>query len=867
VTVEVVGTNVVVHTALDGKYTLEVPPGSHEVKVSIPGYQPKTLKVDVANTPVQADVTLSLEGYSENITVTGQSLTAETSTAAVQLLARERSPVIQDNLGATEMKQNADADAAAAVQRITGLSVVENQFVFVRGLGERYSNTTLNGASLPSTDFERRVISLDIFPSGLLDSVSIVKTYTPDRSAEFAGGLVEVVPQKLPNRRAFDFSYSLGVNTVTFGEEGLDHPGGDLDWLGLANDSRDLPTAFPNRRVVRGGIYTPELGVSRQELEQLGELLPNVWSGRPADGAPNQGFSLAYGDRFGKLGVTASLNQSHRNQHQDEVQNYYRVEGGELTTFTNYDYRSFASRGSLAGVVGAGYEFTPNQRLTFQAFSTNKGKRETRRFEGFNSDAGRNLRNERLLWLEERLVNTQLAGDHLFGGRTHIEWRVSASRSDRDEPDIRETLYEEIGGAYQLADESQSGLRMFNNLDENTYDVQASWSHFFTNWRGLPAMVKAGPYYSSRQRDFASRRFRFVPLNTIGFDLTQPAEQLFTPATIGSRFELREETRATDFYDGKQTISAGYGMIDLPLASNWRLIGGLRVEHFDQTVNTFDLFDVDVDDVQQVISSQIVETEAFPAANLVYAIRTRQNLRFGFSQTVNRPEFRELSPFEFTDIVGGRAVVGNPDLTRSIIRNFDVRWEWFLGAEEVLAASFFYKDFSDPIERFVEPTSQLRTSFINAKSARNAGFELEARKGLSRNFFAGMNYTFVDSRIELQAFQTNVLTTLSRPLAGTSRHIFNAVVEGRFGAASARLLVNYFGDRIADVGSLGLPDIIETGRPTLDLVYVQRVGRVNLRFSAENLTDEEIRFEQGSKLFRGFRFGRSFNLQVGYGVF
>jgi outer membrane receptor protein involved in Fe transport len=217
-----------------------------------------------------------------------------------------------------------------------------------------------------------------------------------------------------------------------------------------------------------------------------------------------------------------------------------------------------------------------------------------------------------------------------------------------------------------------------------------------------------------------------------------------------------------------------------------------------------------------------------------------------FSQTVNRPEFRELAPFEFTDIVGGRAVVGNPNLERSLIRNVDLRWEWFGDAEEVLSASAFLKQFDKPIERIVQATSQLRTSFANAKSARNIGLELEARKRLSDMVLVGANYTFVDSSIEIDTTSTDTLTSLERPLAGTSKHIFNGLFEARLPIVTARVLYNRFSDRIADVGSFGLPDIVEEGRASLDLALSKSVGRLRLRFSAENLTDPEIRFLQGS---------------------
>jgi outer membrane receptor protein involved in Fe transport len=863
---------VAVVSDLDGKFALDLPAGAQTIRFVMDGYATQSVVVTVTvGRPVAINAALPMARFSESVTVSATSPDQETSSAEAALAARRTANVVSDILGAQELKASSDSNAAAGLQRVTGLSVVGDGFTFVRGLGERYSNTTLAGAVIPSTQPERKVVGLDVFPSGLLDSVSVVKTYTPDRSAEFAGGLVEVVPLKITNRPMFDMSYSLGANSRTVGRTGLDYPGSGTDWLAFDDGRRSLPAGFPSsgERVVRGGIYTPEVGVLSTELETLGESFENLWSPRSQEGRVNHNWSVSAGNRWGKFGLIGSLTQAQRNYYQDEVQNYFRVEEGGLTPFSEYVYRAGRAVSTLAGTASAAYQFTSNNRLAFQFFSTNNGEREARTFEGFNADVDANLRNSRLLWVEENLNTLQFTGDHLFPtmAMSRIDWRGSYSRSNRDEPDIREVLYDDLTGDFRLSDESQSGFRMFNDLSEDALDLGASWSTLFTVWTGAPGMVKVGPGYIRRQRDFSSRRFRFIPLSTTGLDLTQSPEALFTPTNIGTRFELREETRPTDTYDAEQTITSGYAMLDLPLANTWRVIGGVRVERFEQNVNTFDPFSLALFGDPQAIASVIEETDVFPGVNVVYAVRPDQNIRFGASQTVNRPEFREVSPFEFTDIVGGRAVVGNPDLTRSLIRNYDVRWEWFPAAREVFAASFFLKDFSDPIERFIEPTAQLRTSFTNAASARNAGFELEARKALSTFLLVGANYTYVDSEITLTPFQTNVLTSLSRPLSGTSENIVNVMGELMFGNTTGRLMFNYFDDRIADVGAFGLPDIYEAARGTLDLALSHRVRGLNLRFSADNLTDERIEFTQGVELQRAYRYGRTFAFELGYSLF
>ena len=256
-----------------------------------------------------------------------------------------------------------------------------------------------------------------------------------------------------------------------------------------------------------------------------------------------------------------------------------------------------------------------------------------------------------------------------------------------------------------------------------------------------------------------------------------------------------------------------------------------------------------------------------PGFNVVYALSERTNLRGGYSHTVNRPEFRELAPFEFTDVVGGRAVVGNPELERALIKNVDLRVETFTGAGEVLAISGFYKDFTNPIERIVQPTAQLRTSYSNALGARNTGVEIEGRRRLGR-FMGSANYTFVNSGIELEAVAGQVQTSLDRPLAGQSAHVFNASVDMDIPeiAGSFRVLYNFFGDRIVDVGSLGMPDIYESGRGVLDAVLQKRFAAWSLRAAFDNILDSQHEFTQGGRVQRVFSLGRSFSLSVSYAV-
>jgi len=885
--VEVVG-GPTVYTDVDGRYVLELEPGSYEVKVAMEGYQPRTVKVEVAAGQRLPDVNigLSMAAFAETVTVVAEApLDAITSSAAAQLVERKQAPIITDNLGAQEMRSNNDGDAAAAMQRVTGISVVDNQYVFVRGLGERYSNTTLSGATLPTTEPDKKVVPLDMFPSGLLDSVQVAKSYSPDKSAEFAGGLVQVNPIKLPSRPVFDVSYGITAYEIATGKSIPLSPLGSRDWLGFDNGSRALPSSFPDSKIVRRGIFTPNVGFTPDQITEFGRALDNTWRPARENGAPGQNWGIVAGNRFGKLGLVASLSHSYKEQFVKEDRAFYRVdEGDALEAVSDYQLEYGTQRAQIGGVANLAYQLTTNHRVSLENFYTHSGKDEGRTFQGPNTENNFYYFNNRLQFVEEQLLSNGVSGEHFFRslGNSRIDWRATYSRAKRNEPDLRETLYQANlaalpGGGFTftgtpvLADESQSGFRMFNDLNDDSLDVAANWSLFSTAG-DRPTQYKFGASIIDRTRDFTSRRFRFIP-NTAGSgaavptDLTQAPETIFATNNIGRAFRFNEETRPVDAYDGAQTTYAGYGMMDMSISAKTRLVAGARVERFEQEVTSFDPFGLFV----STVTSENKNTDFFPAINLVQGVTANSNVRLSYSATVNRPEFREVATFEFTDVVGARAVRGNPDLKRAIIQNVDARWEMFPGARNVLAVSTFYKYFNSPIERVVIAGAQPIVTFQNADSARNFGVELEFARQLFKGLYVNANYTFVDSKITLNADQRTVQTSLERALAGQSKNVFNVTTEYAVGGFNARLLVNRYGDRISDVGSNGAPDIIEQGRPQVDLVMSQKLGRFNVRIGGDNLLDSRYNFTQGigstQERERSFVLGRTFSLSVGVNVF
>lgn len=880
VPVEVVGGEIV-YTDVDGRYVLQVPAGQHSIKVALDGYQEKLISLDALATQrnVTLDVGLSMSKLTETVTVVGTAVNVDTSSASAQLVERKQASVITDNLGSQDMRQNGDSDAASAMTRVTGISLVDNQYVFVRGLGERYSNTTLSGALLPTTEPDKKVVPLDLFPTGLIDSVQVSKSYSPDRSAEFAGGLVQIVPMKLPARPVMDLSYGMTHISTATGQAIPLSPLGSRDVWGFDNGARALPSSFPDNKIVRSGIYTPGVGYSPEEITAFGRLLGNQWQPSVQNGAPGQNWNATFGNRIGKLGIVASATHQYREQFIAEDRRFFRIaDAGDLEAVSDYAMQTGTQRAQLGVVANFSYTFAPTQRVSIENFYTHSGRDEGRTFQGLNLDNAREYRNTRLQFIEEGLISNQVSGEHFVRGlsNSRVDWRVNYARADRNEPALRETLYERLPNSptlpFTYADESQSGFQMFNDLKDNTLDAAVNWS-LSSAAGGRPTQYKLGFNVVDRSRDFRSRRFHFIPLTTqkadtgnLLFNPLLSPEELFVSSNIGTAFRFNEETRPVDAYDGDQQTRSAYGMMDISFTSRSRMIVGARVENFDQVVNTKDPFGLFVGQ----ISATNKNTDLFPSLNFVRALSTTQNFRVSYSSTVNRPEFRELAEFEFTDVVGNRAIRGNPNLTRAIIQNVDTRWEMFTGARGVLAASFFYKHFNDPIERIIIASANPIATFQNSDRARNAGIELEAGRQFSKFFFVNANYTFVDSKITLLPSQRSVQTSLERPLAGQSSNLFNMSGEFMAKGFSTRVLFNYSGDRISDVGANQAPDIIEQGRGSLDVVLSQRVRGMNVRLNMDNLNNPDYRFTQTlnrTETQRLFKMGRTISASVTYSVF
>ena len=860
----------------DGAFRLELPPGRYTLRVTAARYMAaeiEALEVKAGET-TDASSVLSLSSDVTTVDVV-EKISAVAASAEAMLSERKLAANVSDGTSSEEIRKSVASDAAAALTKVPGVSLVDGGYVYVRGLGERYSATMLNNALIPTTEPERRVVPLDLFPAHLVDSIKVLKTYSPDLPGEFSGGLVQMQTVEFPAERAFRFSTSYGVNTRTTFQRFNTYPGGRRDFFGVDDGTRSIPAIIPSSERLFPGRF------SEDQFEQFGEAFSRNWEPHPIDSMrPQQTYSLVGGDTFGRLGLVGALTFTNKPQKYSELQRYLvNAGGGQAKIHTEYpDYVADVESVRLGGVLNAALRLSPSSKLVLRNTLTRDTDKEARSFFGYNGGVDTEIFSQRLRFIERGLFSTGVEGEHSFQnlGSSLLKWQLTYSSSTRDEPDLREVFRApQPDGTLAFSAMPQSGLRFFNGLHDKIYEPLVEWSTPFYRG-GLSGLFRAGFRGTFRQRDFEARRFRFTPVRTFTLDFSQPSNVLFGPDSIRpDGFVIRENTRGTDTYHADMEVYGGFAMADLALGSRWRLIGGLRIEEASITVTTIDPL------VPGSVPSlaQLNNRDPLPAVNLIYALTPRQNLRFGYGRTLSRPDFRELSPFDFTNVLGGFNVVGNPHLLRAKIDNWDLRWEWFQGGDQILAASVFYKNFDDPIEVTIQPTtSDLRQTFLNADGARNAGFELEFRRRLGSihqhlaPFALVSNFTLVDSRVRIPESQRDILTSLTRPLMGQSRYVANFITEWAKPRwrSNARFYLNYTSRRLSDVGSIGLPDIYQEGNRFMDFVYqfdIKEGGRWSMRFAVENLGDNHYHWTQADILQRSYRLGRTFTAGTSYSIF
>ncbi len=879
-----------------GAFTLTLPVGDHDVTVVATGFGTTSKKgVKVTESEVTPlDIQLESAGVQlAAIRVFAPYIPGSTGTL---LKERQESSAVAEVLGAEQISKAGDSTAASALKRVTGVTIVGGKYVYVRGLGERYSSTSFNGLGLPSPEPDRRVVPLDLFSTHMLDSIVIQKTYSPDMPGEFSGGVVQLRSRKAPKEWMGGLDVSVGMKTGTTGEEGLHGPTGPTDWIGWDGGYREMPAllreASAAMPIAQGDDYVA--GYTKDELTEIGQSLPNHWGISRQTIDPNVGVGAVTGGSWevgpGDLGMLFSLDYGNEWQNRLEDVTYYTVSSeNQLEKTNSYDLEELTREVTLSGFATVDYAL-PNHRFTFNSFLARISDHKARSYSGYNRDLGGELRIRRTTWIERMLLSQQLLGAHTIEleseSRVELDWGYSLSHAMRLEPGRRESRvdYEESQNDWFISNRPEGNQILYGDLADVGHDARVDGSWFFPQWDGEEAMLKSGLSFFTKEREVDVRRFKYRHKGPLSFDpeiLYQDPEDIFVDANINSEgFQLVEVTLNTDSYRANQHTQAGYLMSELPLGWDTEWMGGVRLEKSAQRLSTFQPFASGKEE-----KASLETTDWLPATALTYRGLENMNLRMGYSRTLTRPNFRELSPAVTIGLTGGRLRFGNPELKRGTIDNFDVRWEWFPRGLDQVAISGFYKDFVDPIETVVIPSAQLSVSYANALGATNKGVEFEFRKDMEwihpflRSVYVGGNASYIQSTVRLcpplEAGQegtgrcansppaTN--TNRNRPLEGQSPYILNGQVgfEEEDWGSRLTLLYNVYGKRIIEVGALGSPDSYEEPFHQLDLSAKQELGGgLSLGFNAKNLLNPVARETQGSGTRSRWRKGRAFSLKL-----
>lgn len=808
--------------SLDGTYYISnVPPGTHKVIFQMAGYQTAADTVTVAPGQTVSGVNVALSyRTAKEVVVKAKRIS---NTAASMLSKRKKAAAAQDAISAEQISKSPDSNAADAAKRVTGVTIVGGDTVYVRGLGERYSGVMFAGSAVPSPNPDKRVVPLSIFPVGVLDNIIISKTYTADMPGEFGGGIVQINPKDFPGEMSAKASIGTGYHSLTTFKDFSTYNGGKYDWAGIDDGTRKLPETIRPSDQVGTTFYT------NAELDEIESQLPHQYTPQTEKGLMPLSLSAEFGNSYkfsktSQMGIIASgmFKESSKNRTTEFVSHT----GTQIEKNQKIEESVYST--NKGGLLSISYSPAANHKLRATNFYTHQSDKEASTTEGFyrTFDYSDDIQQFDLRFVEETLLFNQLDGKHSFKmtGEPVLNWTATYARATRDEPHrTRLTLADDDAGDYRLEDPSGNSEIFYQQHDENVYNGDASVDFYFKQWNGLKSKLTAGGGYLFRERDSLSRTFNYTGATNV--IINKPFEQTIPSALDAGTVSIDESSANNNSYRGELTVFSGYGSVDMPLIPKLRLIAGLRYENAVMNLISFNPV---TGSETGLADNPLNENQLLPTANLVYEVNNNFNIRTAFSKTISRPDFREVSEFRYTLMSTQEQVQGNPELVETDIYNGDIRFEWFPSAAEIIALSLFYKNLQNPIEIVQQNGGEnLLFSYENAKKADNMGVELEIRKNLEflhesvKDFTFSSNLAFIYSQIDVSGLETNY-TNDKRALQGQSPYVLNVGLdyENEALGITNTILYNRYGRRIVSVG-------LEKGGAEFGDIYEEPVDRLD----------------------------------------
>lgn len=886
-TVVLQGTTTGAISDFDGNFLIEkVAKGSYNLVISYISYDNQIIRAEVGD---GAETTVNIELKPASIDIDEVQIVAKRrdNTEVSMLSNLKAGNLIVSGITAQQISKSQDKDAAEVIRRVPGITITDGRFVIVRGLVERYNSVMLNGATAPSFEADKRAFSFDAIPSGLIDNILIYKSPAPELPADFAGAAIDIRTKNVADENSFSLSYGTKyVQDASFNNDFLTHDASKTDWLGWDDGSRAIPSGVPNSQDFAALYVWPNADEYVQKTDQINSissLFKNNWETSTKSPFLDQSFSATLQRRFliGKVSVgnITSLSYGNTNSFTSGQRTEYLEFDSELNrTVMDFNFTDQLSKKEFkTGLIhNWNVIYGKNQKLEFRNFLNQSGIQSITQRNGIRYDNGETLEMFDLKYESRLVYSGQLSGEQIFNKeRSKLAWMLGYSLTNKKQPDNRRLtlvqINDETSEQYQqyylrvqnVPNPYYAG-RLWIDMKETANDAKLDFMHNFKIFGSETAWAfKTGGFYELKERAFNSRLIGVVAMRNPPDIFANQVKDIFatenfffdrtTPYTQHG-LSYRDNTRAKDSYTATDEMKAGYIALNIPVTKKLNIYGGVRAENWSREITDF--FEQTEGADKTPISRDTVDI--FPSVNVTYNINEKNLFRLSYGKTVNRPEFREMAPFDYQDFELFAIVYGNTGLKSAYIQNYDLRYEWYPNQGEMISIAGFYKSFTDPIETFLRPSGSTYDYFpYNTEKAFSRGVEIDVRKrfdglknsGTVLRHLKDLTVVFNTSLIksEINTSEQEFTRDTIRVMSGQSPYIVNLGLFYNNPETKWDVSLNYniVGKRIAYVGTPANPHTWEMPRNALDLTIQKSFGeKIQVKAGIKDILNEPVKFVQ-----------------------
>lgn len=872
--------NQVSKTDIEGRYNFNIDLNKTFIlDLSYVGYKSKSVEIapaKAANEELILDVLLEETGKKlTDVVVSATRSTNKGATDNALIAFQKNTNTVASVISAESIKRSPDRNTAEILKRTPGASIQEGKYIIVRGLADRYNQAMLNGILLTSTEADRKTFSFDLFPSQIIDNIIINKAFVPELPGEWAGGLIQVNTKDVPTKNFFNIQIGTSANTQVTGKDFLKDKGGKTDWLGIDDGTRSLPAGY----TTKSNFDTSSLAAKTA----LGKSMPNNWAPILTTAKPNVSLQMNggfAGTLWGKkIGGIIGINYANAYRIQDNTNNQNGITDEKFNPITELNDVKYIQDINMGAIAGVSIFLNPLNKISYKAIVNVKTSNAYNARTGQDYTRQDSLRGNEFIFGQNVFFTNQLNGEHSIFQKLKFNWFGAFNILDAYTPDQRRIMYTKRVDGYEgyvlnISNtlSQQSGSRIFQTLSDYIYTGGGD-----VTWKVRQQTIKAGYMIQVKDRLYDAQLFAiYMPVDNAALR-AQNASTAFSPENFGNgsdnKFGFNAIQNRNFRYLANTILNAGYLQFDNKVTEGIRVVWGLRVEDFDQLVGSVKKWD------PRHTYSKV--TDYLPGMNATFKLTQKSNLRATASQTVIRPELRELSALNIYDFELNASVSGNPSLKRTKITNTDVRYELYPSAGEMFTVGVFYKNFENPIESIFQEGAGGSSlfSFQNVSKATAFGFEIEGRKKLSKRFTLQANGSYINSKINDAALN------VSRSLQGQSPYLINTgilydIVEKGF---NTTLLFNQVGKRIYLVGDIqagaGSPDVYENPRALIDFQVSKKFAdnKAEIKFAISDLLNQRQIFYQNNNSNTDYsttkdairlsrKFGTSFGVTLNYSL-